>query len=187
MYELVFAATVTTNDCDVEVFVDGSVAVTVMVEVSPACAWVASTWITPSGLVVESVSELTTIGLTGNDLATTDRVCRQGHLGHLVDEVQARDDLAEDRVVEHEARVGGRLGGVRDEELGIVGVGLARVGHGELARVGERQICWTISLANGVPGRPLTPVLRLFGDPPWTMKPFASGNPLATRKMFLLL
>ena len=43
VYEFVFAATVATNDCDVEVFVDGSVAVTVMVEVSPACAWVALT------------------------------------------------------------------------------------------------------------------------------------------------
>src|SRR5258708_2658166 len=64
-----FAATVTWNDCVCWVFVDGSVAVTVMTDVSPARAWVASMWTTPLGLVVDRVAVLMLIGLMGVDFS----------------------------------------------------------------------------------------------------------------------
>src|SRR4051794_26464408 len=50
---LFWGATVTWKLCDVEVLVDGSVAVTVIVEVSPTCAWVVLMCTTPLGLVLE--------------------------------------------------------------------------------------------------------------------------------------
>src|SRR4051812_43354535 len=64
-----FAATVTWNDCVTCVLVDGSVAVTVTTDVSPARAWVVSMWTTPLGFVVDSVAELMRIGLMGDDFS----------------------------------------------------------------------------------------------------------------------
>src|SRR5689334_21959443 len=52
------ATTVTWNDCCAVVLVVGSLAVTVIVEVSPTRAWVVSIWATPLGFVVERVAEV---------------------------------------------------------------------------------------------------------------------------------
>src|SRR4051794_31013746 len=63
-----FGATVTWKDRIWGRLVVGSVAVTVMVEVSPASAWVVSRWSTPLGLLAERVTESSTIGLAGRSV-----------------------------------------------------------------------------------------------------------------------
>ena len=47
--------------------------------------------------------------------------------------------------------------------------------------------CWTISLAKGVPGRPLLPEPLPLADPPCSMKSFGPGKLLAMRWKFLPL
>src|SRR5512135_311765 len=61
----VSVGTTTWNDCIAVVLVLGSVAVTLMVEVSPALALVASMWTTPLGLLLDRVAETMLIGLIG--------------------------------------------------------------------------------------------------------------------------
>src|SRR5829696_3592304 len=64
----VLATTLTAKVRVALVLVAGSMAVTMIVDVSPGLAWVASTWITPLGLAVESEALLIRIGETGASL-----------------------------------------------------------------------------------------------------------------------
>ena len=132
------------NDCDVLVFVEGSKAVTLTVEVSPAVAPVVSMWTTPLGLAVESVAEVIVTAPTGSESSPPPLVVT-GTLSMSARMSETGDELAEDRVAEvEEPRVGIRgeeLRGV-GEVVGRVDVGLREpgVGQGELAGVGEGEL-----------------------------------------------
>ena len=70
----------------------------------------------------------------------------------IIQSVESVDDLSEDCVLEVESG----LCGVRDEELGPVGVGLAAVGHGQRASdlVLESVFDLILELASGINALP---------------------------------
>ena len=110
---------------------------TVIVAVSPCIAWVVSRSRTPLGLVGERVAEVIVEGIVRLRVFSGRSVGHHRYRGHLSQRGRPGEHLAEDR--EAVTELGVQRPGI-DEELRIVGVSAAGVGHRELIDARKRQL-----------------------------------------------